>query len=108
MHACTAVGGSAVVTNGPPRGGQPRAIFLPSGISSAGAVRRSRAVRQILEPDERLELIFTCCHPALAPEAQVALNLRIVGGLSTEEIALAFLVPAGTMSKRFTRPSRRP
>jgi RNA polymerase sigma-70 factor (ECF subfamily) len=54
-------------------------------------------------PDERLELIFTCCHPALAPEAQVALTLRALGGLSTEEIALAFLVPFETMSKRLTR-----
>ena len=53
--------------------------------------------------DERLELIFTCCHPALALEAQVALTLRTLGGLSTEEIALAFLVPFETMSKRLTR-----
>ena len=54
-------------------------------------------------PDERLELIFTCCHPALSLEAQVALTLRTLGGLSTEEIALAFLVPFETMSKRLTR-----
>jgi RNA polymerase sigma-70 factor, ECF subfamily len=54
-------------------------------------------------PDERLELIFTCCHPALALDAQVALTLRTLGGLSTEEIALAFLVPVETMSKRLTR-----
>jgi RNA polymerase sigma-70 factor, ECF subfamily len=54
-------------------------------------------------PDERLELIFACCHPALAAEAQVALTLRTLGGLSTEEIALAFLVPFETMSKRLTR-----
>jgi RNA polymerase sigma-70 factor, ECF subfamily len=53
--------------------------------------------------DERLELIFTCCHPALATEAQVALTLRTLGGLSTDEIALAFLVPFDTMSKRLTR-----
>jgi RNA polymerase sigma-70 factor (ECF subfamily) len=53
--------------------------------------------------DERLELIFTCCHPALALDAQVALTLRTLGGLSTEEIALAFLVPFETMSKRLTR-----
>jgi RNA polymerase sigma-70 factor (ECF subfamily) len=44
-------------------------------------------------PDERLELIFTCCHPALALEAQVALTLRALGGLRTEEIARAFLSP---------------
>jgi RNA polymerase sigma-70 factor, ECF subfamily len=54
-------------------------------------------------PDERLELIFTCCHPALAPEAQVALTLRTLGGLATEEIARAFLVPADTMKRRLTR-----
>ncbi|HLK74729.1 MAG TPA: sigma-70 family RNA polymerase sigma factor [Streptosporangiaceae bacterium] len=54
-------------------------------------------------PDERLELIFACCHPALAVEAQVALTLRTLGGLATEEIALAFLVPFETMSKRLTR-----
>ena len=54
-------------------------------------------------PDERLELIFACCHPALALEAQVALTLRTLGGLSTDEIALAFLVPFETMSKRLTR-----
>jgi RNA polymerase sigma-70 factor (ECF subfamily) len=54
-------------------------------------------------PDERLELIFMCCHPALAFDAQVALTLRTLGGLSTEEIALAFLVPFETTSKRLTR-----
>jgi RNA polymerase sigma-70 factor (ECF subfamily) len=54
-------------------------------------------------PDERLELIFTCCHPALALDAQVGLTLRTLGGLSTEEIAQAFLVPFETMSKRLTR-----
>lgn len=54
-------------------------------------------------PDERLELIFTCCHPSLALDAQVALTLRTLGGLSTEEIALAYLVPFETMSKRLTR-----
>jgi RNA polymerase sigma-70 factor (ECF subfamily) len=54
-------------------------------------------------PDERLELIFTCCHPALALDAQVGLTLRTLGGLSTKEIAGAFLVPFDTMSKRLTR-----
>ena len=54
-------------------------------------------------PDERLELIFACCHPALALDAQVGLTLRTLGGLSTEEIARAFLVPFETMSKRLTR-----
>ena len=54
-------------------------------------------------PDERLELVFTCCHPALALEAQVALTLRTLGGLTTEEIGRAFLVPQATMAKRLTR-----
>jgi RNA polymerase sigma-70 factor (ECF subfamily) len=54
-------------------------------------------------PDERLELIFTCCHPALGLDAQVGLTLRTLGGLSTEEVARAFLVPFETMSKRLTR-----
>ena len=54
-------------------------------------------------PDERLELIFTCCHPALALDAQVALTLRALGGLTTEEIARAFLVPRETMAKRLVR-----
>jgi RNA polymerase sigma-70 factor, ECF subfamily len=53
--------------------------------------------------DERLELIFLCCHPALAPEAQVALTLRAVAGLPTEQIGRAFLVPAETMKRRLTR-----
>jgi RNA polymerase sigma-70 factor, ECF subfamily len=54
-------------------------------------------------PDERLELVFTCCHPALALDAQVALTLRTLGGLTTEEIARAFLVPGATMTKRLVR-----
>ncbi|CAN5454522.1 RNA polymerase sigma factor [soil metagenome] len=54
-------------------------------------------------PDERLKLIFTCCHPALALEAQIALTLRTLGGLTTEEIAHAFLVPVPTMAQRLTR-----
>jgi RNA polymerase sigma-70 factor, ECF subfamily len=54
-------------------------------------------------PDERLELIFTCCHPALALDGQVALTLRTLGGLGTEEIARAFLVPEATMAKRLVR-----
>jgi predicted RNA polymerase sigma factor len=54
-------------------------------------------------PDERLELIFTCCHPALAVDAQVALTLRALGGLTTEEIARAFLVSGQTMKRRLSR-----
>ena len=58
-------------------------------------------------PDERLELIFTCCHPSLALEAQVALTLRALGGLTMEEIARAFLVPEETMKRRLTRAKRK-
>jgi RNA polymerase sigma-70 factor (ECF subfamily) len=57
--------------------------------------------------DERLELIFTCCHPALSIEAQVALTLRTLGGLSTDEIARAFLVPERTMAQRLVRAKRK-
>src|SRR6201999_2437805 len=53
--------------------------------------------------DDQLRLIFTCCHPALAIEAQVALTLRTLGGLETEEIARAFLVPPATMAQRLVR-----
>ena len=58
-------------------------------------------------PDERLELVFTCCHPALALDGQVALTLRTLGGLKTEEIARAFLVPDATMAKRLLRAKRK-
>jgi RNA polymerase sigma-70 factor (ECF subfamily) len=58
-------------------------------------------------PDDRLRLIFTCCHPALAPEAQVALTLRTLGGLETDEIARAFLVPVTTMGQRLVRAKRK-
>ena len=58
-------------------------------------------------PDERLELIFTCCHPSLGLEAQVALTLRALGGLRTEEIARAFLVPEETMKRRLSRAKRK-
>ncbi len=58
-------------------------------------------------PDDRLRLIFTCCHPALAPEAQVALTLRTLCGLETDEIARAFLVPTPTMAQRLVRAKRK-
>ena len=58
-------------------------------------------------PDDRLRLLFTCCHPALATDAQVALTLRTVGGLSTREIARAFLVPEPTLGQRLTRAKRK-
>jgi RNA polymerase sigma-70 factor (ECF subfamily) len=57
--------------------------------------------------DDRLRLIFTCCHPALAPEARTALTLRLLGGLSTAEIARAFLVPEATMAQRLVRAKRK-
>ncbi|MGH3306948.1 MAG: RNA polymerase sigma factor, partial [Nocardioides sp.] len=57
--------------------------------------------------DDRLRLIFTCCHPALAPEARVALTLRLLGGLTVPEIAAAFLVPETTMAQRITRAKRK-
>jgi len=58
-------------------------------------------------PDDRLRLIFTCCHPALALESQVALTLRTLGGLETDEIARAFLVPPATMAQRLVRAKRK-
>jgi RNA polymerase sigma-70 factor (ECF subfamily) len=73
---------------------------------------RQHAAQLLTEPeqveehdvhDDRLRMIFTCCHPALAPEAQIALTLRLVGGLSTEEIAHAFLVPPATLAQRISR-----
>ena len=72
---------------------------------SAGR-RLARCPRRSI-PDDRLRLIFTCCHPALAPEAQVALTLRTLCGLSTDEIARAFLVPAPTMAQRLVRAKRK-
>jgi RNA polymerase sigma-70 factor, ECF subfamily len=58
-------------------------------------------------PDDRLRLIFTCCHPALAPSAQVALTLRLIAGLQTPEVARAFLVPEATMAQRLVRAKRK-
>src|SRR3984893_14001447 len=58
-------------------------------------------------PDDRLRLIFTCCHPALNREAQVALTLRMLGGLSTPEIARAFLLPEATLAQRMVRAKRK-
>jgi RNA polymerase sigma-70 factor, ECF subfamily len=58
-------------------------------------------------PDDRLRLIFTCCHPALSPDARVALTLRTLGGLSTPEIAHAFMVPEATMAQRLVRAKRK-
>jgi RNA polymerase sigma-70 factor (ECF subfamily) len=75
----------------------------------------SRAIRTTAEPaadtseipDDRLRLMFTCCHPALAAEVQVALTLRMLGGLETDEIARAFLVAEATMAQRLVRAKRK-
>src|SRR5690349_16335455 len=75
-------------------------LQLASG-SGAGADPESTEEDPV--PDDRLRLIFTCCHPALAPGVQVALTLRLLGGLTTAEIARAFLVPEPTMAQRLVR-----
>jgi RNA polymerase sigma-70 factor (ECF subfamily) len=71
--------------------------------SAAIQMLEQEAVEEHDVRDERLRLIFTCCHPALAPEVQIALTLRLLGGLTTTEIARAFLVPETTMAQRLTR-----
>jgi RNA polymerase sigma-70 factor, ECF subfamily len=77
----------------------------PDGGASAEAVEDT--VDENVFADERLELVFTCCHPALATDAQVALTLRTLGGLTTEEIARAFLVGEATMAQRLVRAKRK-
>src|SRR5581483_8651605 len=72
----------------------------PAAADEAGA---PDAATEAPVDDDRLRLIFTCCHPALAVEAQVALTLRTLGGLETEEIARAFLVPLPAMAQRLVR-----
>ena len=83
----------AVLLHAAPAGGDVLAAGFPDG---EGPVQ-----------DDRLRLIFTCCHPALAPDARVALTLRLLGGLSTAEIARAFLVPEPTMAQRLVRAKRK-
>ncbi len=78
-----------------PRNSRIREAGMPSELPSE--------LHDLTIPDERLELVFTCCHPALALDAQVALTLRTLGGLSTDEIARAFLVSEPTMAKRLVR-----
>jgi RNA polymerase sigma factor (sigma-70 family) len=70
-------------------------------------LERSLMTSEPAEADDRLRLIFTCCHPALAPEAQVALTLRAVAGFTTQEIAAAFLVSEPTMAQRIVRAKRK-
>jgi RNA polymerase sigma-70 factor (ECF subfamily) len=83
-----------------------RALVAKVGLLVAGD-RNEVPMNTTRFPDERLELIFTCCHPALAIEAQVALTLCTLGGLSTDEIARAFLVPERTMAQRLVRAKRK-
>ena len=109
--------------NLPAPGSSRRPGTRPSTASGAGRCSRKNLNRTpcpiwtgtVEEPDydtseiadDRLRLIFTCCHPALAPEAQVALTLRTLGGLETDEIARAFLVPTATMAQRLVRAKRK-
>jgi RNA polymerase sigma-70 factor, ECF subfamily len=118
----------AIATDRWPREGipsNPRAWLMTTARNRAtDRIRRDRALTAKLDllvaadrievpmtttrfPDERLELIFTCCHPALAIESQVALTLRTLGGLTTDEIARAFLVPEPTMAQRLVRVKRK-
>src|SRR5256712_1684861 len=84
-------------------------------LESYGASEMGRAAFSDIEPDfdaseipdDRLRLIFTCCHPALALEAQVALTLRTLCGLETDEIARAFVTPVATMAQRLVRAQRK-
>ena len=103
------------LSNGPAQGHRPH----PPPDAVLGKARSVRRVRVESRPssepdhdaseipDDRLRLIFTCCHPALASEAQVALTLRTLGGLETDEIARAFLVPTATMAQRLVRAKRK-
>jgi RNA polymerase sigma-70 factor (ECF subfamily) len=88
-----------------------RARFEQLVQAQAASARSPSAVQPDYDvadiPDDRLRLIFTCCHPALAPEAQVALTLRTLCGLDTDEIARAFLTPATTMAQRLVRAKRK-
>ncbi len=81
--------------------------FLARLETTAAGTAEEEGVEESTIPDERLALVFACCHPALAVEAQVALTLRMLGGLTTEEIARAFLVPEVTMAQRLVRAKRK-
>ena len=73
----------------------------------AGALQAAAEDEMHPIPDDQLRLIFTCCHPALAPEASIALTLRTLGGLTTPEIARAFLVPEATLAQRLVRAKKK-
>ena len=85
----------------------PERNFDLSAAPDGGASPEDTVDETTVFPDERLELVFTCCHPALATDAQVALTLRLLGGLTTEEIARAFLVGEPTMAQRLVRAKRK-
>jgi RNA polymerase sigma-70 factor (ECF subfamily) len=72
-------------------------------VHATSALGTAEPIQEGAVPDDRLRLIFTCCHPSLAPDVQVALTLRLLGGLTTAEIAHAFLVPEPTMAQRIVR-----
>jgi len=84
-----------------------QAALLDAAAASADARAGDSSDGEGPVEDDRLRLIFTCCHPALAPDARVALTLRLLGGLSTAEIARAFLVPEPTMAQRLVRAKRK-
>lgn len=89
------------------RAGRFEEIRTELGRLSDASTEAERGGADAAIPDERLRLIFTCCHPAIAPEAQVALSLRTLCGLSTDEIARAFLVSPPTMAQRLVRAKRK-
>ena len=80
-----------------------QAHHLYGAAAEAPAADNALAQEEETVPDDRLRLIFTCCHPALNQPAQVALTLRLLGGLATPEIARAFFVPEAAMAQRIVR-----
>jgi RNA polymerase sigma-70 factor, ECF subfamily len=84
-----------------------RELLGELAVLSSGGDDRDEPEEDVPVDDDRLRLIFTCCHPALSREAQVALTLRLLGGLSTEEVARSFLVAEPTMAKRLVRAKRK-
>ncbi len=82
-------------------------LLARSGTDDAGQVEEAAVEAATEVPDDRLRLIFTCCHPAIAPGSRVALTLRLICGLTTAEVARAFLVPEATMAARITRAKKK-
>jgi RNA polymerase sigma-70 factor, ECF subfamily len=90
----------------PHRESEATRLRLPAGAGGSAGASSSPEGADVV-PDDQLRLIFTCCHPALSPEAQLALTLRLVAGLPTPEIARAFLVPEPTVAQRLVRAKRK-